>query len=463
MSELTTPAQIARETLRRLAEGRHAPTPENYRELYNEIAGVMGDTTPASASEPALRKLISDLLCAGPLAQLAERAGLDQEARLLAGRARAARGATGLEQLARDVAGFGARLGAHLAGSHEVQDGLLQLLRLLVDNVQCLIVDDTWVLRQLDVVRELVARPLDLQTVRAAEAYLREVLLRQEDIKKGLAEAKAALRQTVESILGHLGGMADDTGEYGRLIEAHAERIHGADDIRMLGTVIADLLKDTRAMQTRTAERQREWQEASARAQAAEARISELEDELLRISDQLRVDHLTGALNRRGFEETFARMAAEARRSGGPLCLGLLDVDNFKQLNDRFGHGAGDDALVHLARVVRGAVRPSDAISRHGGEEFVVLLPDTDLAGAEALMVRLQRELTRQYFLHDNERVLITFSAGVSQWLPGEALDAALKRADDAQYQAKSTGKNRVVAAPLAAGPGALPLEATQK
>lgn len=458
MTEFTTPAQIAREALRRLAERRRVPTPDNYRELYNEIAGVMVEQAHPG-TEPGLRKLLAELICSGPLAELAKRAGVDDEGRMLAGRARQVRGPAAFEQMTRDVRAYCTRLGAFLARGQEVQDGLLRLLRLLVDNVQALIVEDTWVIGQLEVMRELLARPPDMGTVRTAEAFLRDVLHKQEDIKKGLAEAKDALRKTVESILGTLGTMADDTGGFGKAIEAHAERVRRATDVRALGDVIGELLRDTRAMQERTAARQREYHEAKARAEAAEKQIAVLERELITVSDKLRVDHLTGTLNRRGFEETFARMAATARRDGGPLCLALLDVDNFKQLNDRLGHGVGDHALVHLSKVVRNSIRPSDAIARHGGEEFVILLPDTDLAGAVALMTRLQRELTRQYFLHDNERILITFSAGVTLWRPDEAMDEALKRADAAQYEAKTSGKNRVVST----GTEPAPLTAARK
>jgi len=129
-----------------------------------------------------------------------------------------------------------------------------------------------------------------------------------------------------------------------------------------------------------------------------------------------------------------------------PLCVALLDIDNFKRLNDSLGHDAGDQALVHLASICRQTLRPQDTVARYGGEEFIVLLPETPLADAVTALTRLQRELTRNFFLHDNEKVLITFSAGVTQWQLEDGQEAVIKRADELMYQAKQTGKNRVVA-----------------
>ena len=102
---------------------------------------------------------------------------------------------------------------------------------------------------------------------------------------------------------------------------------------------------------------------------------------------------------------------------------------------------------MHLTGVVRQALRPSDVLARFGGEEFVVLLPHTPIGEAVNVMVRLQRELTRHFFMHNHERVLITFSAGVAQRSAGESRDGMIKRADAALYEAKRTGKNRVVPA----------------
>ena len=126
----------------------------------------------------------------------------------------------------------------------------------------------------------------------------------------------------------------------------------------------------------------------------------------------------------------------------------MLDIDNFKKLNDSLGHDVGDQALIHLATVCRETLRPQDTVARYGGEEFIILLPETSLRDASVALTRLQRELTKKFFLSGNEKVLITFSAGVTQITAEDTQASAIKRADEAMYKAKQSGKNRVLEAP---------------
>ena len=123
--------------------------------------------------------------------------------------------------------------------------------------------------------------------------------------------------------------------------------------------------------------------------------------------------------------------------------MGLIDIDNFKRLNDSLGHSVGDQALKALAAQVRAELRPADHVARFGGEEFVVLLPGVSSTEAQEVLTRLQRSLSMSLFMHEGREVFVTFSAGVTRWRDGEALEAAVERADTALYEAKRTGKNR--------------------
>ena len=125
------------------------------------------------------------------------------------------------------------------------------------------------------------------------------------------------------------------------------------------------------------------------------------------------------------------------------MAIGLIDIDNFKRLNDSIGHAVGDVALKALAARIKEWLRPVDHVARFGGEEFVVLLPGTPVDEAQQVLTRLQRSLSASLFMHEGNEVFVTFSAGVTSYRPGETIEAALERADEALYEAKRRGKNR--------------------
>jgi diguanylate cyclase (GGDEF)-like protein len=166
------------------------------------------------------------------------------------------------------------------------------------------------------------------------------------------------------------------------------------------------------------------------------------------VERQASTDGLTDLANRRTFEEALATEISRAGRFGGPLALVLADLDDFKQVNDRYGHQAGDDVLRGFADVLRETVREIDLAARYGGEEFAVLLPQTDLAGAEHVAERLRAALAaRSLHVHPEGRIALTASFGVACFPQAETPAALFAAADEALYRAKSAGKNRVVCA----------------
>jgi two-component system cell cycle response regulator len=146
-----------------------------------------------------------------------------------------------------------------------------------------------------------------------------------------------------------------------------------------------------------------------------------------------------------------AQLSAEAgrrARSGQPVAVIAADLDDFKQVNDRFGHEAGDDVLRAFARVLRGTVREVDVAARLGGDEFAVLLPETDADGAEAIADRLRIRLEElRLVTPDGATLSVTASFGFASSPPVESVEDLLAAADDALYRAKHQGKNRVVGA----------------
>lgn len=156
-------------------------------------------------------------------------------------------------------------------------------------------------------------------------------------------------------------------------------------------------------------------------------------------------DSLTGIANRRYFNEEALLAVRKATASGEPLTLAMLDLDHFKQVNDVYGHPVGDEVLAEVVRRSLLCLRRSDLMGRWGGEEFIILLPNSDLEQAYMIADRLRCAIDNAVFQTSRSALNITISCGVAQYLPGDDLDSLIHRADRALYQAKWAGRNRVV------------------
>ena len=426
--------------------GERAPAPEQ-QSLVDDAATPLAEPAPSpQAPVELIREACADIVDRVLASTLNDTPKLAEDARALATKLRGLSVANAEEILA-GLRRLALRMEFHTEDQLEIRGGLLHLLQLVVDNIGELVIDDHWLTGQMEVLRGIISGPLNVRAIDNAERRLKEVLFKQSQLKHGLAEAQSTIKHLLTDFVDKLASFAESTGTYHDKLDGYTKKISEAKDITQLENVIGEVMSDTRSIQGTALKMRDDLTEARAKARSAENRIAQLERELSATSEMVRHDQLTGALNRRGLEEVFEKEIARAKRQESPLCLAVLDIDNFKKLNDSLGHQAGDSALTHLVATVRNAVRPQDTVARYGGEEFVVLLPDTQLEEGRQAMVRVQRELTKHYFMHDNQKVLITFSCGVTQLPPDGTREDAIKRADELMYQAKNTGKNKVVAA----------------
>lgn len=170
-----------------------------------------------------------------------------------------------------------------------------------------------------------------------------------------------------------------------------------------------------------------------------------LENSLSRLAHR---DVLTQLLNRTGFQDLAHRQIKRSVHAGEPVSVLIMDLDHFKSVNDTHGHAAGDHLLAAFAKCAHSAVRPSDLLSRHGGEEFCALLQNSQVQAAERVAERIRMDFEKVHILHGGVAVKSTVSIGVAEiHLPEESLEHAIQRADKALYEAKLQGRNRVVTA----------------
>ncbi|MDR0777701.1 MAG: GGDEF domain-containing protein, partial [Azonexus sp.] len=433
--------------LRSWGQGREV---EASAPLAEEQQGSGNAAAPAAAATgdnllPELRQLFAFTLETAIATQLVENSQLTSDAKALANDIRTARTSGQLQEFLTRLKRFAFKLELLAEDQAELRNSLLGLLRLLVENIAELVLDDRWLHGQIDVVRGLIDKPLSQRSIDDAEHRLKEVLFKQSQLKASLLGAKEAIKQMLAGFVDHLADFTDATSDYHDKIEACAVKISAADDITALENVLDEVMRETRTIQLNALRSRDELRATQRQVEESQERIRQLEHELEATSDLVRYDQLCGILNRRGLEDMFTKEVARATRHDMPLCVALLDIDNFKQLNDSMGHDVGDQALIHLAGLCRDTLRPQDTVARYGGEEFVILLPETQLGDAAAALSRLQRELTKKFFMHNNDKILITFSAGVTEFADTDDQASAMKRADGAMYQAKQAGKNRVI------------------
>ena len=376
---------------------------------------------------------------------LIEKEAVVEETKMLALKARKIKNKQELKQFMNSLERLNAIIEPDDENGMRLQQGIRRILDLIMDSAEQLVSEDQWLKEQISSAREAISDSLNLEDISQVEQVLKKIAERKQAIRDRLAEAKIIMKQMVTSLISNLEELSTETGDYSAKLENFSERIGQSDDIADISLLIDDVIQETKQVQENLSVYSEIILTSRAEARGALLQINQLETRLQEMSEKASEDYLTGALNRRGFDNAYQRELSIAGRNGKQLCFALLDIDNFKQLNDTYGHDVGDKVLVYLVEAVKKVVRLEDIVSRYGGEEFAILLPNTMLENAVEILERIRRHIIKEFFLHENKRILVTFSAGVTQYQPGDSQQNLYQRADKALYQAKRNGKNQIV------------------
>jgi diguanylate cyclase len=260
-------------------------------------------------------------------------------------------------------------------------------------------------------------------------------------------EMQQNIRQTSQNILGNIRQHAEDARARadafgGQLVES-ASSLSGQSDADALKHIISHLQGETISVAT-------SMQGLSKSLEESQNAIEQLRKQLDNARAEALVDPLTGVMNRRGFDTKMGELLDQSRLDHTPLSLAVLDIDHFKNVNDNYGHLFGDQVIRGLAQILKANIKGRDAVARLGGEEFGLLLPETNLEGAQALSEKIRRmmEASKIRRANKNEEVGgITVSIGVTTLHDHEDPSAFYDRADQAMYASKGNGRNRVTVA----------------
>ncbi len=258
--------------------------------------------------------------------------------------------------------------------------------------------------------------------------------------KEVLREVQSKTINVLKNFLEQVLGTTSTTSDYGNKLEKYSELLNKAEDLTEIQQILEDMIKETSNMVKSTRDLQSKLQEAS-------SQVEMLREELAKTAEEAKRDALTGLSNRKAFDEEIDKLYARYKEKGEVFSLIIIDIDHFKNFNDKFGHKVGDKVLQIAANTLNYTLKGKDFVGRYGGEEFVVLLPLTSLDNACVVAEQIRENIARKRLrvTKTGENLgTITVSAGVAQIRENDTVESLIERADRALYLAKNSGRNNV-------------------
>ncbi|SDU45632.1 GGDEF domain-containing protein [Desulfobacula phenolica] len=239
----------------------------------------------------------------------------------------------------------------------------------------------------------------------------------------------------------HLSQSGDEIGLQGNMLDTYAIELGQASSLDAIIEISKHIVLETKSIVESS-------RNLKSRLDSTISEINMLSKELDGIRQAAKTDMLTGLLNRRGFYGAMVQAIANIENANDTLSVIMLDIDHFKRVNDQYGHLIGDNVLKILSKLLKDHIKGKDIAARFGGEEFILVLPQTSLEGAYALAEQIRLSLLKMNWkIKDTGKSIgqITISLGISLYQEGESIEAVIKRADDALYHAKNNGRNKSV------------------
>ena len=253
-----------------------------------------------------------------------------------------------------------------------------------------------------------------------------------------VSRIRIALQGLVRGLSSNIQEIQGDADTYGQSLEEHREALQKLVTMEDLKELEKNLLSQVETVKDSNDRYKKQLTEVN-------AKVEEQQEELEQLQTEAGQDFLTGIANRKVLSERIDELLSLARRHGNVFSIVMFDIDHFKQVNDTHGHLAGDRILKAIAALINAQRRVSDIFGRYGGEEFVMVLPETGQEQALAVAEKIRERVEKAAFKYENTTIKITVSAGVGSVNLNDSESTLFKRVDDALYKAKLAGRNKVV------------------
>ncbi len=245
------------------------------------------------------------------------------------------------------------------------------------------------------------------------------------------------VKQIVVNLSSTVKELMSTTGDFDANMKDSIEKIQAAGDIQDILALKDAIVGEINRVRAGSQSMKKELEQFRKSTQRLSTRLEQTEAKAL-------VDTLTNVLNRNAYNLKITQMIVEFARMNDTFCIFVVDIDNFKQFNDNYGHKSGDLVLRSVASAIQSNLRASDLVFRYGGEEFVILLQGIQLEQATRLGEKIRGCVEKEYFVDKETKIKVTVSVGVAQVMEGDTEQSLFDRADKAMYTAKKKGKNRV-------------------
>ncbi len=270
------------------------------------------------------------------------------------------------------------------------------------------------------------------------------VIEREKELEVQRARLREKLKLVAKSLMDTISALDSSESSIISSLSGHVADIEDALQLDTIEAITEKLTQLSKNLRSTISKVKRELNRTRAEMKKSSQMVEQLKKELDKYKEMSIIDELTHVLNRRGLMEILEREIARSKRFKLPLSVVMVDIDDFKKVNDTYGHPVGDKVLQTVAQILKNSLRITDVVARYGGEEFLVVLPNTGLEDAKVVAEKLRRSVEKKTYKYKDDTFRITISLGVTQLRESDTLELLLKRADDALYISKKEGKNRV-------------------